>query len=62
MNTRRFVRRRIEELGYLTTTAKLVWLPSERETYYDKPTKTESSFASLFVIKSNKFLEILVKR
>ena len=40
MNQRRFVRDKIDDLGYLHTNAKLIWLQAETETYYDRPTNS----------------------
>ena len=36
MNKRRFVRNPIDTYDYLSTSAKLIWHPAQRETYYDK--------------------------
>ncbi|MBR2354657.1 MAG: family 78 glycoside hydrolase catalytic domain [Clostridia bacterium] len=48
MNQRRFVRDKIEELGYLHTNAKLIWPRSETETYYDRPQNSYVCFRKKF--------------
>ncbi|MBQ8510673.1 MAG: hypothetical protein IJ493_12270 [Clostridia bacterium] len=48
MNTRRFVRDSIDSVGYLTTSAKLIWHPAEREIYYDKPRDSYICFHKRF--------------
>ena len=51
MNQRRFVRDKIDELGYLHTKAKLIWLPSETETYYDRPQNSYVCFRKKFHLR-----------
>lgn len=48
MHQRRFVRDKIEDLGYLQLAAKLVWLPDETETYYDRPKNSYAYFRKKF--------------
>lgn len=48
MNQRRFVRDKIDDLGYLHTNAKLIWLQAETETYYDRPTNSYVCFRKKF--------------
>lgn len=54
MNTRRFVRPSIDTLNYLTTSAKLIWHPSQRETYYDKPVNSYCQFRYRFILPEQK--------
>ena len=48
MHQRRFVRDKIEDLGYLQLAAKLVWLSDETETYYDRPQNSYVYFRKKF--------------
>ena len=53
MNQRRFVRDKIDEIGYLQTNAKLIWLSAETETYYDRPKNSYVYFRKKFHLPKN---------